>query len=74
MEPTNGFEMIHLIRQMPEYQDKPVIALTASVMSEEVEQLRAAGFNGTISKPLPMSEFPALLQRIARGESVWYTS
>ena len=72
VHPLSGFDMIRLIRQLPNHTDTPVIALTASIMSEEVEKLRVAGFNGTISKPLSMSAIPQLLTQVANGESVWY--
>ena len=36
MEPIDGFEMLELIHQNPDFETTPVIALTASVMNEEV--------------------------------------
>ena len=69
--PLDGFEMIKIIRQAPKFESTKVIALTASVMNEEVEKLRAAGFDGTISKPLRMVAFPDQIRRIVKGESVW---
>ncbi len=71
MTPHSGFEMLQMLRADPDYRDCRVIALTASVMNEEVNQLRAAGFDGTIAKPLDLRKFPELLERIERGESVW---
>ncbi len=38
--PLNGFEMLKMIRQDPVYCGTKVVALTASVMNEEVEILR----------------------------------
>ncbi len=72
VEPLCGFEMIRLLRQSPMYQDKKVIALTASVMNHEVKKLRTAGFDGTISKPLAMPVFPELMKRVVKGEPVWH--
>jgi CheY-like chemotaxis protein len=48
-----------------------VVALTASVMNEEVEQLRAAGFHSCLAKPIDIDTFPDVLNRILDGESVW---
>src|SRR5688572_1507118 len=45
MQPYTGFEMLKMIRGNPTYADCTVIALTASVMSEEIEQLEVCGFN-----------------------------
>jgi len=71
MEPIDGFEMLRLIHENPEYEMTPVIALTASVMNEEVRRLRECGFDGVISKPLDYETFPQTLQRILNGEQVW---
>jgi CheY-like chemotaxis protein len=72
--PHDGFEVLHMLRNDPEHHSAIIIALTASVMIEEVRQLRAAGFDGAISKPIDHRKFPSLLNRIAAGESVWNIS
>jgi CheY-like chemotaxis protein len=69
--PLNGFEMLSLLRQQELFKDTPIIALTASVMSEEVIQLRVAGFDGCLAKPIDMDNFPAALACILNGEEVW---
>jgi CheY-like chemotaxis protein len=66
--------MLAMLRADPQYRDAKVIALTASVMSEEVEQLRNSRFDGAIGKPLRASTFPDLLARILNGEAVWSVS
>ena len=71
MEPIDGFEMLKLIRQNKDHQTTPVIALTASVMNEEVRRLREAGFDGVIAKPINYDIFPAALGRILNGEQIW---
>lgn len=72
--PHDGFEVLQMLRDDPQYRSATVIALTASVMIEEVKQLRAAGFDGAISKPIDHRAFPGLLEKIASGESVWSIS
>lgn len=69
--PLDGFQMLELLRQMPTFNDVPIIALTASVMNEEVHKLRGAGFNGCIAKPLDLTTFPDTFQRILDGEAIW---
>lgn len=69
--PMSGFEMLMLLRTDSHFAGTPIVALTASVMNEEVARLRQAGFNGVIPKPLNMDSFPALLERIMQGEEVW---
>lgn len=72
IEPIDGFAMLKRIRQSATYQSTKVIALTASVMNEEVKMLRDAGFDGVIAKPLDYDVFPAVLHRILEGEQVWH--
>jgi CheY-like chemotaxis protein len=71
MEPIDGFAMLDLIRQNTIYGTVPVVALTASVMYEEVRRLRDAGFDGVIAKPINYDTFPRALDRILSGEQVW---
>ena len=73
MEPLDGFEMLRLIHANPDYAAIPVVALTASVMNEEVRKLREHGFDGVIAKPLDYDTFPQALERILKGEQVWKT-
>lgn len=72
MLPHNGFEMLDMLRQNPRFDTIPVIALTASVMNEEVHRLRLAGFNGCLSKPLDLDTFPLIFDRILDGEAIWH--
>jgi len=71
VKPYNGFEMLAMLRNHPLYKDKPVVALTASVMSEEVALLEQSGFNGVIAKPIQQEVFPELLERVINGERLW---
>jgi len=71
MEPIDGFEMLRQVREDGDFQSTKIVALTASVMNEEVKMLRAAGFNGVLAKPLDVDAFPAALDRILSGEQVW---
>jgi CheY-like chemotaxis protein len=71
MHPIDGFEMLALLKQMPWTAGIPIIALTASVMSEEVQKLRTIGFNGCLAKPIDMESFPETMTRILNGEVIW---
>jgi len=74
MKPINGFAMLDLLREDNRFQNKTIIALTASVMNEEIQQLKDAGFDGVIAKPIDMDLFPRMLQRILDKEKVWYVT
>jgi CheY-like chemotaxis protein len=71
VEPITGFEMLQQLRENDAYKDLPILALTASVMNEEVQKLRRAGFSGVLAKPLDPDQFPDLFQRILNGEQIW---
>jgi CheY-like chemotaxis protein len=72
MKPHTGFDMFRMIRLHPQYDSIPVMALTASVMNEEVRMLEEAGFHGVLSKPLDMDFFTSVIERVMNGERVWY--
>jgi CheY-like chemotaxis protein len=69
--PIDGYQMLDILRHNG-YEETVVIAMTANVMSHDVEELRARGFDGLIGKPLLNDTFPQLVARILAGESVWY--
>ncbi|MCA0457738.1 MAG: response regulator [Chloroflexi bacterium] len=71
MKPLNGFEMLTLLREYEWVQNTPIVALTASVMSEEVQRLRSIGFDGCLAKPIDLQTFPETLERILDGEIIW---
>jgi CheY-like chemotaxis protein len=71
MNPIDGFEMLELLRASEKFQSSYIVAMTASVMNEEVAKLQSAGFDGCIAKPIDKNRFPALLENILKGETVW---
>lgn len=71
MKPFNGFEMLTMLREYEWVRNTPIVALTASVMSEEVQRLRSIGFNGCLAKPIDLQTFPETLERILEGEIIW---
>jgi CheY-like chemotaxis protein len=72
VHPHNGLSLLKMLRTHEQYKDASIVAVTASVMNEEVDELRLAGFNGGIAKPLDQTQFPNLIQRILNHESVWH--
>ena len=71
MKPYTGFEMLAMLRKTEQFHNTPIVAMTASVMNEEVQQLQTAGFSGCISKPIDIDTFPDTLRRIMSGETIW---
>jgi CheY-like chemotaxis protein len=71
VRPHTGFEMLEMLRADPAFEHTPVVALTASVMNEEVVRLRTSGFNSVIGKPIDQDLFPKLMQQVLNGEEIW---
>lgn len=69
--PHDGFKMLEMLRTCHRYTEKMVIALTASVMNEEINKLKVAGFDGVLGKPLNFYTFPETIKRILAGEHIW---
>jgi len=61
-----------LLRDSDTFADTTVVALTASVMNEEVNQLKESGFDGCLAKPIDSDTFPEVLSLIAQGETIWH--
>jgi CheY-like chemotaxis protein len=53
----NGFEATEKIRELPEYKNTPIIALTAFAMKGDKEKCLDAGATDYIPKPIDSQEF-----------------
>jgi hypothetical protein len=62
MPEMDGYEAIRHIRLDPRFQDLPVIAMTAKVMTGDQEKCLQAGANDYISKPLDIEKLLSLLR------------
>lgn len=71
VKPHDGFAMLDMLRSSGSFPETSMVALTASVMNEEVQRLSRAGFDGCLAKPLDMTTFPDEFQRILNHEAVW---
>lgn len=74
VKPYDGYEMLAALKKELDNQNSKIIAITAYVMRDDIDKMKAAGFDGLISKPIIHRIFPELLNRILAGESVWYVS
>ena len=63
----DGFELLREIRRSP-FGTVRVIALTAHAMTGDRERALQAGFDGYITKPIDVRNFPEQVQRALRGE------
>jgi two-component system cell cycle response regulator DivK len=63
----DGFALLEEIRH-PSHRALRVLALTAHAMSGDRERAVQAGFDGYITKPIDIREFPEQVQRALAGE------
>jgi two-component system cell cycle response regulator DivK len=65
----DGFQLLEEIRGSPHAATR-VIALTAHAMTGDRERALEAGFDGYITKPIDIREFPDLIDRALEGEQI----
>jgi len=59
----NGIDALKALRAEPSTARIPVIALTASVMQQDRQEIMSAGFDAFIEKPINLREFLATVQK-----------
>lgn len=52
MPEMDGYTATKIIRENEKYKDLPIVAMTANIMSSDIEKIEAAGMNAYIGKPL----------------------
>ncbi|AFH47949.1 Signal transduction histidine kinase [Ignavibacterium album JCM 16511] len=60
----DGLQLTQLIREMPEYKQTPIIALTAYAMEKEKQEFLSKGLSHYLSKPFRKNDLLMLLQNI----------
>lgn len=69
---SNGFNIFKEIRQMPQYEAIPIVAISAADPAVALPRCQELGFSGFIVKPIDEQLFPHQLMRLIAGEQVWY--
>ena len=67
MPGKDGYTLVGEIRESP-HRGLRVIALTANAMAGDMEKALAAGFDGYISKPIDIRQFPEQVARALEGK------
>jgi two-component system, chemotaxis family, sensor kinase CheA len=62
MPEMDGYEAISAIRQIPQYEGLPIIALTAKAMKNDQEKCIESGASDYISKPVHLEQLFSLMQ------------
>lgn len=69
MPGLNGYDVLELLRSVPEFDNVPIVAYTTHV--SHMNDARTAGFDSFMAKPIDRHRFADNLMRILNGESVW---
>lgn len=64
MPGVDGWEMHRRLRQRPDINHVPIIALTALAMPDDAERVMSAGFDGYITKPFRFADLFEQLEAI----------
>jgi len=67
MPGMDGPTLYRKMREVPEVCDLPVVFITAKASEKELNELRALGAAGTISKPFSPKDLPQQLRAIWEG-------
>ena len=65
----NGIDALKALRAEPSTAGIPVIALTASVMQQDRQEIMRAGFDAFIEKPINLREFLGTVQKTLPAKS-----
>jgi len=65
----SGIDALKALRAAPATAGIPVIAITASVMQQDRQQIMSAGFNGFIEKPINLRNFLDTVQRAMKART-----
>ncbi len=69
---NSGFNIFEEIRQISEFRSTPIVAISASDPSVALIKCREMGFTGFIAKPIEEDLLPDQIERLIKGEHVWY--
>ena len=66
----DGVEALRRLRAEETTREIPVMAMTASVMSEDRQKIMAAGFDGYQSKPINVTDFVAAVAQLLERRQI----
>lgn len=70
MPKMDGFETIKRIKSVKEYENIPVVALTAYAMINDSKIIERNGFNGLITKPIDRTELVSKIKKYLKVKTI----
>ncbi len=71
MPGETGYEVLKRIQAHPQLAGSKAVALTASVMYEDIRRMKEANFDSFIGKPVRPTRFAGQVRKILAGEDLW---
>ncbi len=71
MPVMTGFEAVNAIRQIDEFKDLPIIAVSASVFEMNQEKSRLSGCDAFVPKPIELTKLLPLLEKLLQLQWVY---
>jgi two-component system cell cycle response regulator DivK len=65
---VDGYEVTRQLKGNEDFRDIPIVALTAHAMKGDREKFISVGFEGYISKPINVREFPEQIRSYLKGK------
>jgi len=64
MPGMNGYQLARELRQLPGYEEVPLVAVTGYSMFDDYQRSRSAGFNAHMTKPIDPSALLELIEQL----------
>lgn len=71
MPGETGYDLAAKIRAHPKVKDSKIVALTASVMYDDIRRVKRAGFDSFIGKPVRPTRFGDQVRQVLAGDVLW---
>lgn len=68
MPSPNGYELCGLLKSLPEFQNIPIVIVSARSSADDILQARDLGATAFLPKPFSMSTLTGLLEEILQGK------
>lgn len=68
---VTGYDVFDQIRQLPEFNHVPIVAVSAADSSSAIPKAQAKGFAGFIPKPIGFSTFAHYIADLINGKQLW---
>jgi CheY-like chemotaxis protein len=69
---VTGYQVFDTIRADKQFEDIPIVAVSAADPEEAIHKTKQHNFTGFIAKPVDFDLFPKQVYQILNGEQIWY--